>query len=286
MSHFTVMVIKRKGTRKGVDALLAPYDENLEVAPHVVKTRDELIKEGKEQIENLESKETMQDYLRDPVVFEVARGKDGAEYWAKEASYLKDYQTRKWEDEDYYAYATRYCEDGELDSEGNRISTYNRDSKWDWYVEGGRWTGLLKLKDGDNVDSAKAKDIDWDAMYGITKEQEEYQRKFWRAYVLNEKETDPELNEWYKEKVGFTYYKREYFTDKFGTVEEYIKHVSRWNTYAVVDCKGWYAPGEMGWFGVSTESEDEDIEWSKKFKEKFVDTLDPEDVITIVDCHI
>jgi hypothetical protein len=27
-------------------------------------------------------------------------------------------------------------------------STYNSDSKWDWYTVGGRWAGLLKLKKG------------------------------------------------------------------------------------------------------------------------------------------
>ena len=31
MSHFTVLTILRKGTRKSLEDVLAPYDENLEV---------------------------------------------------------------------------------------------------------------------------------------------------------------------------------------------------------------------------------------------------------------
>jgi len=39
---------------------------------------------------------------------------------------------------------------GKLDEEGNGLSTYNPDSKWDWYVIGGRWDGAIK---GDRIES-------------------------------------------------------------------------------------------------------------------------------------
>lgn len=45
MSHYMVMVICRKGAGDDVESLLAPYDENLEVAPYVRYTKAQLIAE-------------------------------------------------------------------------------------------------------------------------------------------------------------------------------------------------------------------------------------------------
>ena len=42
-----------------------------------------------------------------------------------------------------------------IDGKWVECSTYNPDSKWDWYVEGGRWSSLLKLRDGTTASSAK-----------------------------------------------------------------------------------------------------------------------------------
>ena len=42
-----------------------------------------------------------------------------------------------------------------LDEEGvYRLTTYNPNSKWDWYEVGGRWTGYFKLK-AEAMDSAE-----------------------------------------------------------------------------------------------------------------------------------
>lgn len=37
----------------------------------------------------------------------------------------------------------------EIDEDENLLSTYNPDSKWDWYSIGGRWDGFLHYKDTD-----------------------------------------------------------------------------------------------------------------------------------------
>lgn len=58
----------------------------------------------------------------------------------------------------------------ELDEDENLISTYNPNSKWDWYCVGGRWNGFLVLKerkeDGSiiEVNEAYFNEIDWDYM--------------------------------------------------------------------------------------------------------------------------
>lgn len=58
----------------------------------------------------------------------------------------------------------------ELDKDENVLSTYNPESKWDWYSIGGRWSGFLVLKerdsDGDIVETNTAYmyEIDWEYM--------------------------------------------------------------------------------------------------------------------------
>lgn len=37
----------------------------------------------------------------------------------------------------------------EIDEDENLLSTYNPESKWDWYSVGGRWDGFLHYKDSD-----------------------------------------------------------------------------------------------------------------------------------------
>ena len=55
-------------------------------------------------------------------------------------------------------------------------------------------------------------------------------------------------------------------------------------TFAVVLPNGrWYEEGEMGWFAMVS---DEDKDWSARYKERFLDTADPNWILTIVDCHI
>lgn len=42
------------------------------------------------------------------------------------------------------------------------IRRTNPNAKWDWYVIGGRWDGVLVQKDGQGTNTARHKDIDWD----------------------------------------------------------------------------------------------------------------------------
>ena len=57
-----------------------------------------------------------------------------------------------------------------IDEEDNLLTTYNPDSKWDWYEVGGRWSGFLVLKEkdeeGDIIETNQAlfSEIDWDYM--------------------------------------------------------------------------------------------------------------------------
>jgi len=53
-------------------------------------------------------------------------------------------------------------------------------------------------------------------------------------------------------------------------------------TYAVLREGKWYARGEMGWWGISSDEKDD---WDEKFFEMLNEI--PEDtLLTVVDCHI
>ena len=68
---------------------------------------------------------------------------------------------------------------------------------------------------------------------------------------------------------------------------EDARYCAQFSTYAVVTPDGkWHGKGEMGWFACSSETADEAKDWEEHYKERFIDTADPEWYLTIVDCHI
>ena len=66
------------------------------------------------------------------------------------------------------------------------------------------------------------------------------------------------------------------------TEETYIERYSNFSTYAVIKDGEWYAKGEMGWFGMSS---DENENWKENFT-KLIESLPEDSLLTLVDCHI
>lgn len=120
----------------------------------------------------------------------------------------------------------------QIDDKENLLTTYNPDSKWDWYSIGGRWSGFLPLKekdeDGNPLKSNEAyfHEIDWE-------------------YLL------------------------EYKYPPFCFVTEDGE---------------WIEKGEMGWWGVTFNEQPED-DWNTQFK-KYLDTVDSDCLVTVIDFHI
>lgn len=135
---------------------LDPYDEGLEVEPYVAYTKDEAIDEVKRR--------HAQSYER---ALEVLKKKDlnseSYEYFQKilDKGLFISYEDA-WKVAQEWGY--------EIDEEENLLSTYNPNSKWDWYSMGGRWQSYLYLKELDEngdavrVDQATFGEIDWDYM--------------------------------------------------------------------------------------------------------------------------
>lgn len=142
MSHYAVLVIG-----ENPESQLEPFDENIEVEPYLVGDVDEADKQR--------------------MLYFYER--NGEKFNSFEECYAVKGDI--WN-------SNRY----QLDDDGvwREYSTYNPDSKWDWYQLGGRWSGaFIKLKDGASgtmgdrswmtmhrhgVDQAYKKDIDFAAI--------------------------------------------------------------------------------------------------------------------------
>lgn len=57
------------------------------------------------------------------------------------------------------------------------------------------------------------------------------------------------------------------------------------STYAYVKDGEWYAPGEMGWWGISTDNEKDKRRFVREFNQ-LLDELPDDTLLTVVDCHI
>lgn len=209
------------------------------------------------------------------------------------------------------------------------FSTYNPNSKWDWYALGGRWSGAyIRLKEGaasgikgepgvfDNEpgwDAARKGDIDFEA---IRHNGEERGRRcyrevaakcggtiprpeiMWDTLLHDKRYADLSIEEkrtMYHAQEAIKIWDAAGFDapivgpkieDFQCTEDEYAaRRANRaFVPYAVIqDCE-WYARGEMGWWGVTTNECSED-EWNAKVW-KIVNALPDDTLISFYDCHI
>ena len=288
MSHFSVAVFTEQNGAT-VEELLAPYSEHIQLEPYIKYTKEQAIEDVKKDIERYKNT-TYAKYLADSESYakKYEHNKDHVNYLKNEFP-----KRLNWTDEECYQYKAQFYDEDMIDNEGNLLSTYNPKSKWDWYSIGGRFPGMLKSKNGKHgegsafranpriygeFDSAIVKDIDF------SMDIDEYNKaiRYWEVVVekqpLKDGENKDDFISWYKEG-----YYEEYYRDK----ETYAKICASYNTYAVVTPDGkWHEKGEMGWWGMSSETADESLDWDLHYKERFIDTADPDWVMTIVDCHI
>jgi len=213
----------------------------------------------------------------------------------------------------------------EKDEDGSwhTYSTYNPDSKWDWYQVGGRWTGYFKLKPGatgnlgspglgvdvqkdGTADVLLKKDIDIEAMrnenaelasktYDTAKELIDLHGNGYVKFEDIKEESIETKRSVYREQPLVKAFNEA--RDTFGFFaniesfmiprEEYIEN-ARNNAivpYAFITPEGeWVEKGSMGWWGMSND-EFSDNDWAKKFNE-YLDSLPDSTRIALVDCHI
>ena len=218
-----------------VEELLAPYNENLEVEPYIKYTRQQAIDEARK---------------------------------------LWPTATKNMSDDECWQYLADDYDDDMIGEDGSIYSTYNPKSKWDWWEEGGRWSGMLTSHCVE-VNSCQVKEGD----FSMDHELYERSLRFWDVVVDHQPEAEGEK--------FFPIYKESYYREYYGDRETYARRQASFVTYAVVTPDGeWHAPGKMGWFGCSSESAEQFRDWHDHYQERFIDSAEPDWTITLVDCHI
>jgi len=265
MSHFSLAVITENWVTKiDLEEILFPYSENREVEPHIYMTKKEIMDEWSRLVDESNNKPDSWAYK------ELRKG--GLKYlYLPYKDFVKGF----------------YGEDSRLDFEGNLLTTYNPDSKWDWFEIGGRWKGMLFVKGFNGklkVDQEKIKNIDWEELNRPSKEDKDYFSRLWDIGVKGSPRTELEKK---KNKYLFVY-KKDYYLKQYRNKGMFIKRNTRFWTHAVVTSDGcWHEKGKMGWFGFSHNKPKEAKEWDLEYYKRFVKPyLDTDYVITIVDCHI
>jgi hypothetical protein len=215
MSHFITLVFTKENGRT-VEELLAPYDENIVYAPYVLYTREQAIAKIRKEIEDYKNG-PYTEYVSSPKKYEESHPN------AEHINYLKNKFPKKleWTDDECYEDMKGRFDEDMIKLNGDLLSTYNPNSKWDWYTIGGRWNNYLKTLSGETTNEDYASEIDW------------------------------------KDIIPFAF---------------------------VTPIGEWHERGEMGWWAcVSNGKNIED--WKSEFKE-FLDNLDEDTIVTVVDCHI
>lgn len=135
---------------------LDPYCEGLEVEPYIKYTKQEAIEKAKR------SQEVNYNDAIKCVNLDSVRPESLKYYNSVIAKGMCISDEEAWEMVKSWGYT--------IDEEDNLLTTYNPDSKWDWYEVGGRWSGFLVLKEkdeeGDIIETNQAlfSEIDWDYM--------------------------------------------------------------------------------------------------------------------------
>jgi hypothetical protein len=226
MSHYTVTVVlpeepkNKTHVLEMIQTIVEPFDENTQVEKY--KSRFNL-------------PEAWKDMPRRELPWPYSYARDEAPTLD-----LSDHEaTAKWfndkwgEDESEGTYGA--------DEEGMyQWSTYNPQSKWDWWALGGRWTGFYKLNDGSKGILGEP-----GAFGNIAADGVDVARK-----------GDIKVDE------------------------------DRTQTYGVIDADGkWNAPGEMHWFGISSDTDTDKLQFDVWFQE-FWDKLDADTWLAVCDFHI
>lgn len=185
------------------------------------------------------------------------------------AWYEKDFE-KNTDYSDFHSFMTEYHGYKFENSKYGYIENPNR--KWDWYEVGGRWSNSILTKNGQWTDSCKIKDIDFE---GMKNTRIENAVRAWTEIekILQNGETDSfelRFNYGYQEGI---------------TKEEYVKQRAySLSSYCFLKDRTWYEKGEMGWFGIGMNEKDTS-DWQEELEDLILN-LDPEETLTIVDCHI
>lgn len=187
-----------------------------------------------------------------------------------------------------------YAEDyGYILLDDGLYSTYNPNSKWDWYEIGGRFSNSLPLTNEalkkeysehanyPFTNIAPINYVNWKYKH-LTEEEKNKIRRWWEINIY-----DAPLKEG-EEKDKYLFYNPKYYERRYRDAETDIKVQETIRFFAVITPDGkWYAPSNMGWWACTDGEPEDELQWDLDFYDKFIEpNLNSDLICTVVDCHI
>lgn len=221
---------------------------------------------------------------------------------------------------DEYGYEEEEIDDALLESfvkeyssyslkDGDVYTTYNPNSKWDWYSIGGRFDGELMLTDEGRlnvvdeierkyctdidikdlrenfdylryVNSAPLKYVKW--FTPLSPVEKEELRRWWEINIDGDELKDGE------KKDEHFFWNPDWFMRRYKDADTYIKVKEMTTFFAVLTPDGeWHEPSKMGWFACTDGEPEDELKWDLEFYDRFIKpNLDSDLICTVVDCHI
>jgi hypothetical protein len=186
----------------------------------------------------------------------------------------------------------------------------NPNAKWDWWTVGGRWSGsmlaakgikdvlysseqhddMLQMGNYRPIDGAFKKDIAFLKMHELQKESAS--ARFFKLEKAFEQNDASDLGPLTAIKEDGIYGWGDLLYQAGETLEEYLQRRGLaddanggFYPYAYVDAEGdWHGEGDMGWFGISSNDKSK-LDWHTEVQQ-FLESLDGDDYLVCVDCHI
>lgn len=181
--------------------------------------------------------------------------------------------------EEFYEW---YSKGETLDEKGNIITTYNPESRWDYYSIEKEMT-VSELK---KLCSEKKKKA-------LENFDEQLYRLQYRAIVNGTDEDKEKLQEYIKNRIDYFYLMWgiaiDTFKEAYPSEDEYIAHqekVCGFSTYAALTPTGWNEPGKCGWWGLSSATASSEKLFEEGFYENFIEPFPDDAIAYIIDCHI
>jgi hypothetical protein len=191
-------------------------------------------------------------------------------------------------------------EDGDLDAKAGKKGYWvNPNARFDCWTIGGRWRGMLKLKperigkgkygtdspfnkaepgDPERCDEARVNYCD----FSPDEDARQKATRFWEVCVEGQPLHDDERQDDF-----VSFYKPEYFIQRYGSKETYVDWATSFLTYAFVTADGEFvSTGRMGWWGMDDATRESIEAYRKQFAAYLAKAQEESMFIDIVDMHI
>jgi hypothetical protein len=241
MSHFTTLVImpKESDIEDTLNKMLAPYDENMEVDSY---ERDCYYLGSEARRASVRSVTPDIDYYRDE--WHKKTPEEQKAFEGDWEGFVKPYaDARKKAEEDHPLYQKPDADCEDCNGSGKTMSEYNPQSKWDWWVIGGRWQGGLT----DYEPSKEPENIETCPLCHGTGERVDEVARDNNMTGCNGCENTGKRVKWPSE-----------WKEYDGDVQPISVILENdFSPFAILTPEGWSEKGEMGWWGIVTDEKDE-----------------------------